>query len=388
MATIEQLYGMPKRKSLSPLDLLYGAVEMGANLGTGALAQLGGGLTYLPAAAMGGDDAGQAVMRAVQQAYTYQPRGDAAQQIGGAIGNLVAPIAKSASVGAQTFANNVYDATGSPLMGAAARTAPAAIDLLADRLRLGKLAGPVKQDITAYHGTPHDFDQFDISKIGTGEGAQAYGHGLYFADSTDVAKGYASGLSEIDFSGADTNAMIKALEPMKYRRDDVFDLVNSASDPSIPQSQIKSMAVQVLNDMKNDPEQLDSALRIAKNAGAKTGGKLYTVDIPDEHVAKMLDWDKQLSEQPAAVQDALRRIRDSAAKSFPHIKGNDNMTGQGIYEAYKAHRGGNQKAASDALIDNGIPGIRYLDQGSRGAGKGTKNTVVFDDKLVKVLRKE
>ncbi|CAB4145377.1 hypothetical protein UFOVP473_1, partial [uncultured Caudovirales phage] len=42
--------------------------------------------------------------------------------------------------------------------------------------------------ITAYHGSPHSFDRFSLDKIGTGEGAQAYGHGLYFAQSEDVAK--------------------------------------------------------------------------------------------------------------------------------------------------------------------------------------------------------
>lgn len=42
----------------------------------------------------------------------------------------------------------------------------------------------------AYHGSPHDFDRFDISKIGTGEGAQAYGHGLYFAGKREVAEWY------------------------------------------------------------------------------------------------------------------------------------------------------------------------------------------------------
>src|SRR5690606_34108278 len=46
-----------------------------------------------------------------------------------------------------------------------------------------------KKGIRAFHGSPHDFDRFDISKIGTGEGAQAYGHGLYFADKEEVAKG-------------------------------------------------------------------------------------------------------------------------------------------------------------------------------------------------------
>ena len=44
--------------------------------------------------------------------------------------------------------------------------------------------------LEAWHGSPHKFDRFSMDQIGTGEGAQAYGHGLYFADSEDVAKGY------------------------------------------------------------------------------------------------------------------------------------------------------------------------------------------------------
>jgi hypothetical protein len=34
--------------------------------------------------------------------------------------------------------------------------------------------------INAYHGSPHEFQRFSMDKIGTGEGAQAYGSGLYF----------------------------------------------------------------------------------------------------------------------------------------------------------------------------------------------------------------
>jgi len=41
---------------------------------------------------------------------------------------------------------------------------------------------------TVWHGSPHLFDKFDISKIGTGEGAQAYGHGLYFAENPNYGK--------------------------------------------------------------------------------------------------------------------------------------------------------------------------------------------------------
>ena len=44
---------------------------------------------------------------------------------------------------------------------------------------------------TVWHGSPHKFDAFDSSKIGTGEGAQAYGHGLYLAESPEVAGSYA-----------------------------------------------------------------------------------------------------------------------------------------------------------------------------------------------------
>ena len=59
----------------------------------------------------------------------------------------------------------------------------------ADLPRLARAdGGEVEDGITAYHGSPHDFEQFDTSKIGTGEGAQAYGHGLYMAKAEPVAQ--------------------------------------------------------------------------------------------------------------------------------------------------------------------------------------------------------
>ena len=42
-----------------------------------------------------------------------------------------------------------------------------------------------------YHGSPYSFDQFSLDHIGTGEGAQAYGWGLYFTDKKEIAEGYA-----------------------------------------------------------------------------------------------------------------------------------------------------------------------------------------------------
>src|SRR5271166_4217056 len=63
---------------------------------------------------------------------------------------------------------------------------------LADVVQGNKLVAP---GIRAFHGSPHEFEAFDLSKIGTGEGAQAYGHGLYFAGNEGVARSYRDALS-------------------------------------------------------------------------------------------------------------------------------------------------------------------------------------------------
>jgi hypothetical protein len=49
---------------------------------------------------------------------------------------------------------------------------------------------PRSEIIDAYHGSPHEFEQFSMDRIGTGEGAQVYGHGLYFAGNPEVARSY------------------------------------------------------------------------------------------------------------------------------------------------------------------------------------------------------
>src|SRR5574343_527293 len=66
-----------------------------------------------------------------------------------------------------------------------------------------KVAPIIRNAIKVYHGSPHKFDKADSSKIGTGEGAQAYGHGLYWAESPVVANAYANvGAMNRDVRGA------------------------------------------------------------------------------------------------------------------------------------------------------------------------------------------
>jgi len=98
------------------------------------------------------------------------------------------------------------------------------------------------------------------------------------------------------------------------------------------------------------------------------GGSLYKVDLPDEQIAKMLDWDKPLSQQSKEIQDALKSLQDDLSAVYSKTAGD-------AYN-YAAKRYGGEMV-SKKLREAGIPGIRYLDGSSRKAGEGSSNYVVF-----------
>jgi hypothetical protein len=90
-----------------------------------------------------------------------------------------------------------------PITGPDGYTNPQVINRSADLaglVTMGATAAPAETNavgmgIRAYHGSPYDFNKFDLGKIGTGEGAQAYGHGLYFAENPQVAQQYRDALA-------------------------------------------------------------------------------------------------------------------------------------------------------------------------------------------------
>lgn len=287
-----------------------GLLEIIAQMGTGGAAEMGGGLAYLGTLPFGGDPAAQAVKNAVQDRFTYQPRTQSARSMMQMVSEYGAPFMQKAGQKLDETADAVYQRTGSPTLGAAVKTAPTALMELSDRINVGGMLKRNKSilGMDAYHSSPHKFDRFDMSKVGTGDGAQAYGHGLYFADSPNFTKEY--------------------------------------------------------------------------------GENLYTVEIPDEAAAKFLDWDKPISQQPQAVRDALMSsgiYKDDGTLSFMY--GVEPESAGDLYErltspkAQKITGGQGQEAASRFLNSIGIPGIRHRNSGAT-------NFVVFDDKLVKVLKKE
>ena len=236
----------------------------------------------------------------------------------------------------------------------------------------------------AYHGTPHKVDKFSLDKIGTGEGAQAYGWGLYFAEEKQVAEGYQSriaGAQWVDKAGRSRSALEIGEAVYEQARKDGYSVKDADELRSYWSAYAQNGGMQ-------NTQGIESIRAVVDGQGIKLkrSGNLYTVElIPDE--ADFLDWDKPLSEQSEKVKAALPilpakvRIMDFDGIEKPNPK----RTGAEIYSALVENSGFDAKAVSDKLAALGIPGIRYLDGGSRGAGDGTRNYVIFDENLVRIL---
>jgi hypothetical protein len=237
-----------------------------------------------------------------------------------------------------------------------------------------------------WHGSPHKFDKFDSSKIGTGEGAQAYGHGLYLADSPKVAQTYR------DLNPAALASPIRAFKGAEltpgtpeYHAATLLDSMGLQQARKTVAGWISSARPEMAREAegwRKTLETLNAATSKADFKQLKNKGNLYKVDLPDEQIAKMLDWDKPWSQQPEAVRKA---IDTSALEKFYNTK--DLSASQVMFHL---NQGRAPADSAEYLRSLGIPGIRYLDGGSRTAGAGSSNYVVFpgNEGLLKILGRE
>lgn len=238
------------------------------------------------------------------------------------------------------------------------------------------LIGPAAFSIKAFHGTPHKVDRFRLDKIGTGEGAQAYGWGLYFAANQSVGEEYRRKLSnfnsaQVTIDGKDASGTVASRSLAKNKGD------VQAAIADLRQMQGK------FTDF-NDQIAIGTAIEAlvqAQEISVQLPGNLYTVtlDVNDED---LLDWDKQFWNSPKLV-DALYAIKDQ----FPGFKRTSKsllelMRGVEVYQY--ASEGLSPKQASILLQSAGIPGIRYLDGNSRTDGQGSYNYVIFDESKIQI----
>jgi len=274
-----------------------------------------------------------------------------------------------------------------------------------------------------FHGTPHDvIGSFSLNKIGSGEGAQVYGWGLYFAENPKVADSYRKNVTHKDFinkvaevydeysspeeadealesAGLNANqmALVKALQKEDWWG---FDYPHQAVAAALKEP-----------DNFEHGEEVDRAL--------KTFGNLYEVEINADKENDFLDWDKPLSEQSEKVKNAvvptilseyqkINKARESILKRGTRLNGKPlsedeiekykkpmpdplSITGKAAYTYEVNSFGGrpheDSPRASKYLLSKGVLGIRYLDQDSRNIGEGTHNYVIFDPSIIKIVSK-
>jgi hypothetical protein len=226
--------------------------------------------------------------------------------------------------------------------------------------------------------------RFDSSKIGTGEGAQAYGRGSYLAESEDLARGYRDQLTKprvqraqrlLSNSGNDVDL---AIENAKKEIDRLKSLDLTPETGSSKRESLISLQ-----------EEKIAELTKLKNTGQMSKGSMYEVNIdadPDE----LIDWDELIDEQPKKVMDKLQ-----SADWWPYAE-------EGIYDIAGA-RGENptgadlvrwleqdgQDYAAEALEDLGVKGIKYADAFTRHKPKDKRsnNYVIFDPRIIEISKK-
>jgi hypothetical protein len=244
---------------------------------------------------------------------------------------------------------------------------------------------------TAYHGSPHDFDEFDTSKIGTGEGAQSYGHGLYFAEHEPVAVGYRDKLTQgpthVIFPQGDKDEWGN---PIRFYPEELTEH-ESAAAKAVLNREGKQGQLEWLKNSPIERDEAAKAMRLIRNGGIEKApaGHMYEVHI-NAHPHHLLDWDKPLSEQSGHIMKSLFATREEIPvlwKKVQHHINNDSTAGD-FYQSIAAGHPHGYAGATEQLSRAGIKGIKYLDAGSRGdKAEPTHNYVVFDHKDVQIKRK-
>lgn len=239
-------------------------------------------------------------------------------------------------------------------------------------------------DQPLYHGSPHDFEEFSTSAIGTGEGAAAYGWGLYFAEDPAIAGHYFDTLS------GEPQILEMKLGTMRLTEANSFDYSRRASESDVEnvratlaenllanplellgrgpdgfQSYVlewldqhaKDLAIEEWAEGVEATKQLRAELAKPGAASIKwepKRGGVYTVEVDDAVVEKMLDWDAPIDKQPKAVQDLVRE----GLKRRGYLGPKDNGPRQlkSAFKAYTVERGSMSQAPNGEMAYRIIQG--------------------------------
>lgn len=292
----------------------------------------------------------------------------------------------------------------------------------------------------AFHGSPYDFERFDHTFMGTGEGAQAFGWGTYVTEVNGIARSYAEKLSGKNYV-TDINRLALQIQSkknhIKSRKNDIrrnedyekyarvirknlhnsqkeykaaeragdekemkfyqslIDISNQQLDPEHHKRLIESFWNDI-NNAQADIDQANADITELKKKLKKTEGNrhLYTVEIPDNTGTNYLKWNESLKDvvdKKVFAQELLTEVSKDLedeteikiAEQDIRENLNDVETGKELYEAVCFYIG--NEDASKFLSSLGFAGIEYPAQYTTGGRTdGARNYVIFNDADVKI----
>ena len=243
--------------------------------------------------------------------------------------------------------------------------------------------GGVDLAMNAYHGSPYVIaDKFDLTRAGTGTGAQQYGHGVYFAEARPTAERFKKGAKQKGFDFKTEEEALGIELPTNARSHFMLLAQEMPGNPALDPVKASELILSKNPDARNIAK--EKLANLFQTYQEKTQGNLYQVDIPDAQVAKMLDWNKPLSQQSPEVLEIIKKIPAiqtelRLGKTLDDLKGGNAY--QAIASGFDVRQNEAYKLASDFLNQQGIPGIRYDDYYAKDAS----NFVVFDPGMVQML---
>lgn len=285
--------------------------------------------------------------------------------------------------------------------------------------------------IAALHASPHSFRKFDTAFMGKGEGAQAYGWGLYFAESEKVNRDYMNWFAQDnatwkfgDVETSDMEVMHQALDDRLLPKDvlpevkeDASDMIwtvlGDLSDARGDEGKIEAIKKELREDIQHSMEYGRTYHQTLEKMVQLHGVYRSLIDLLDEievrpgmpsnykvelnvEDSELLGWDyvdetvlALLKDSPVdEVRYALERAERRADYRGENVSGKDVY--QELFDAFWDGEDGTkqeaQKAASVSLLSSDIKGIRYADGYTRGKAEEeqTYNYVIFDGNDIKI----
>ena len=267
------------------------------------------------------------------------------------------------------------------------------------------------EEVTAYHGSPYSFKKFSTQNIGTGEGAQAFGWGLYFTDLESIAMAYAKKLSGDEYSydgkliSKDAYEYLHVVDDsygenfnektIKLLAKKAIDTINNEYIPDLKEIGQTSRSQKQREDIPFDIKRLENVVSelndiiASKDIKKSTNKNLYKVSLhkgkrPEQY--NWLVWDKPMTEEIKHKFKNAGFIWDYEKIPLRQGQAYSKFASQ-INEKIKDSNEA-QKQASLFLLRAGIDGIKYPAESiARGATSDTArgfNYVVFDENAVSI----